>query len=344
MVKKVVLVIDRDDDLGQKAGISSPVIGKDNVVSAAVRLGTADPEDSDVNALFAAVKVYDELKNAGEDVEVVVVCGDKSVGVVSDSKIADQLDRVMMRLHPSSAIVVTDGSEDEFVLPIISSRVKIDSVHRVVVKQSRTIESTYFMIRRMLNDPKIARITLAPIGMIFLVYAIFLVLQHPEWGLGGIIFFLGIYFMVKAYGWEKNIGEFLDSVRISLVEGRLSFVFYVTSAILLIISIVNGFNASANIINPSEAVANFVFFSTWWFVLSGIFSLLAKAADAYAENRKVSKYFTMIFLLIAFGLLVWASSSYVLNPKSPNSIQQLGGAIFGAILIAAIGVFTLRRF
>lgn len=343
MVKKVVLVIDRDDDLGQKANISSPVIGKDNILAAAVRLGTSDPEDSDVNALFGAIKVYDELKNAGEDVEVVAICGDKNVGVLSDSKIAEQLDKVVMRLNPSSAVVVTDGSEDEFVMPIISSRVKIDSVHRIVVKQSRTIESTYFLIRRMLNDPKIARMTLAPLGMIFLVYSIFLILQHPEWGIGGIILFLGVYFLVKAYGWERNIEDFLNSIRTSLVEGRLSFVFYVTSAILLIISIVNGFNASVNISSPYEAVASFIFYSTWWFVLSGIFSLLARAADAYAENRKISKYFTMIFLLIAFGLLVWASASYVLAPEAPDALQKLGGAIGGAIFIAAIGVFTLRR-
>jgi len=344
MAKKVVLVIDRDDDLGQKAGISSPVIGRDNVVSAAVRLGTADPEDSDVNAMFAAIKIYDDLKEKGDDAEVVVVCGDKSVGVASDSKIAEQLDRVVLNLKPSSAIVVTDGSEDEFVLPIISSRVKIDSVQRVVVKQSRTIESTYFLIRRMLNDPKIARITLAPLGMVFLVYSIFLIMQRPEWGLGGIIFFLGIYFMVKAYGWEKNIANFLDSVHVSLVEGRVSFIFYVTSAILLIIGIVHGSNVSINIPDAAEAVSTFILYSTWWFVLSGIFTLLARAADAYAENRRVSKYFTIIFLLIAFGLIVWASAHYILNPEAPNALQNFAGSILGAILIAAIGVLTLKRF
>ncbi len=343
MVKKVVIVIDRDNDLGQKAKISSPVIGKDNIISAAVRLGTADPEDSDVNALFAAVKVYEELKNRGEDVEVVAVCGDKSVGVASDTRIAEQLDSIMVGLNPKSAVVVTDGSEDEFVLPLISSRVKIDSIHRVVVKQSKTIESTYFLIRRMLNDPKVARITLAPLGMIFLVYAIFLVLQHPEWGIGGIVFFLGIYFLVKAYGWEKNIGDFLDTIRLSLVEGRLSFVFYVTSAIMLVISLINGFNAAMGHEIYMSAVM-FVLYSTWWFVLSGLFTLLARAADAYAEGRRVNKYFTMIFLLIAFGLIVWASADYLINPQAEGALQKLAASILGAIVIAAIGAFTLRKF
>ncbi|MEM4702165.1 MAG: DUF373 family protein, partial [Archaeoglobaceae archaeon] len=86
MVKKLVLTIDRDDDLGQKTGISSPGIGRENVLQAAIRLILADPEDSDANAMFSAVKIYDELIEKGEDCEVVVVAGDKNVGKVSDNK------------------------------------------------------------------------------------------------------------------------------------------------------------------------------------------------------------------------------------------------------------------
>ncbi len=343
MVRKIVLAIDRDDDLGQKTGISSPVIGKENVIQAAVRLATADPEDSDVNTMFAAVKVYDELKRSGEDCEVVVVCGDKNVGVVSDSKIAEQLDALAASLKPESAIVVTDGSEDEFVLPVISSRFRIDSVHRVVVKQSRTIESTYFMIRRMLNDPKVAKMTLAPLGMIFLVYSIFLILQHPEWGLGGIILFLGIYFLAKAYGWDKSFEEYVASMKTSLVEGRFSFILYVTSAILLLVGLIQGVNASIVEAVAYRAAVLFIFSSVWWFVLSGIFIALAKAADAYAEGRRVSKYISIVFLLISLGFVVWGASNYILHSEAQNAIQSLAIYFGAAIFVAVIGVLPLRR-
>jgi putative membrane protein len=345
MVEKIVLVIDRDDDLGYKTSIKSPVVGRENVIEAAVRLATTDPEDSDVNTMFAAIKTYDELKQKGEDVEVVVVCGDRNVGVVSDSKIAEQLDEIDLRLKPRSTIVVTDGSEDEFVLPVISSRFKIDSIERVVVKQSRTIESTYFLIRRMLNDPKVARITLAPLGMIFLVYSIFLIFQHPEWGLGGIILFLGMYFLSKAYGWDRSFAEYMNSIRQSLLEGRFSFILYVTSGILLVVALIQGVNSAASLVyaSPHVTISTFIFASVWWFVLSGIFAALAKASDAYAEGRSTGKYFSILFLLISFGFVVWGASGYILTPDSESAMQKFAVSIIASILIALVGVVPLRR-
>ncbi|MEM2786787.1 MAG: DUF373 family protein, partial [Archaeoglobaceae archaeon] len=255
MAKKVIIAIDRDDDLGQKVGIISPVIGRENVLQSAVRLALADPEDSDANAMFSAVKIYDELIEKGEDCEVVVVAGDKNVGKVSDNKIADQLDRIMVSLNPERVIVVTDGSEDEFVMPLVYSRFKVDLLHRVVVKQSKTLESTYFMLRRMFNEPKVARVTLAPIGIIFLVYSFFLLIQHPEWGVGGIILFLGLYFISKAYGLDKILGTYAEGIRRSVSEGRLSFVFYLGAGILMLIGFAIGFNASIAQSIPHIAVA-----------------------------------------------------------------------------------------
>ncbi len=330
---KLVVVIDRDNDLGEKAGISSPVIGRNNVIDAAVRLATADPEDSDVNAMFAAVKICDEVG----DCDVVVVCGDKNVGTASDTKIAQQLDEIARLLKPESVIIVTDGSEDEFVLPLVYSRFKVDSVQRVIVKQSRTIESTYFMIRRMLNDPKVAKITLAPLGIIFLVYSISLMLQHPEWGLGGIILFLGLYFLAKAYGWDRSVEEYAAAIKYSLIEGRMSFVLYITSAIMLIVGLVQGINAAMGE-EDYRIITSFLIGSVWWFVLSGVFISLARAADAYAEGRRSAKYFSIIFLVVSCGLIVWGASRFLLV----GDVRELATTVLAALVIAAIGVYFFR--
>ncbi len=45
----LVLAIDRDNDLGRKTGIRSPVIGREANLAAAQELGLADPEESDTN-------------------------------------------------------------------------------------------------------------------------------------------------------------------------------------------------------------------------------------------------------------------------------------------------------
>ncbi|NOY10767.1 MAG: DUF373 family protein, partial [Archaeoglobi archaeon] len=139
---KLIVVIDRDDDLGRKAGVQSPVIGREECLKAANRLGIADPEDSDLNTIFGAIRIYDELREKGEDVEIVIVAGDENVGVISDSKIAEQMDFLKRTTNAESVVLVTDGSEDEFVIPIISSRFRIDGINRIIVKQSKTIEST----------------------------------------------------------------------------------------------------------------------------------------------------------------------------------------------------------
>src|SRR5271157_2112839 len=112
-MNSLVLCIDRDDDLGRKAEVKSPVIGRDANIDAAVRLGTADPEDSDTNTIFGGIKVFDELVAAGQEVEIASIAGDMKVGLTSDEKLAAQLEELISRFKPEGVVVVSDGAEDE---------------------------------------------------------------------------------------------------------------------------------------------------------------------------------------------------------------------------------------
>ena len=138
--KILVLCVDRDNDVGEKAGVETPVVGKTAVEDAAKKFALADPEDSDVNALFAALKIYEDLRKeriaqqeeSEEGAEIALIAGDRDIGVKSDTKVASQLDEVLARTGAKRAIIVTDGSEDEEILPIIQSRMRIDAVRRVI--------------------------------------------------------------------------------------------------------------------------------------------------------------------------------------------------------------------
>ena len=57
----LVICVDRDNDLGKKAGVKGPVIGREKNLEAASKLALADPTESDANSIFAAVKKYDEV-------------------------------------------------------------------------------------------------------------------------------------------------------------------------------------------------------------------------------------------------------------------------------------------
>ena len=71
MVRTLVLTVDRDNGLGVKAGIRGPVIGRKPTLTAALRLGIADPEESDTNAILGALHHHDRLvENAQGDDEI----------------------------------------------------------------------------------------------------------------------------------------------------------------------------------------------------------------------------------------------------------------------------------
>ena len=158
MVRTLVLTIDRDNDLGVKAGIRGPVVGRKSCLTAALRLGIADPEESDTNAVLGALHHHDRVAegaSASDEVQIAILTGDVRVGPRSDRAIASQLDEVIQDFQPDTALLVTDGADDEACLPIITSRGRVDTVEKVIVRQSKGIEGTYYYIVKAIEDPQL---------------------------------------------------------------------------------------------------------------------------------------------------------------------------------------------
>ena len=176
-MKTLILCVDRDDDFGQKAGSISPMVGRKDNIKAAIALALKDPEDSDVNSLFAALQEYDTRKSDDQEVEIATICGDKDVGTRSDQILAAQLESVLREAEPEGVIFISDGAEDEFIKPLISSRVKIDAVRRVIVRQQQDIESTYYIISNALKDEKVLRRIGTPIAVALFIWSFFSVLS-----------------------------------------------------------------------------------------------------------------------------------------------------------------------
>ena len=82
--KLLVICIDRDDDLGRKTGVSTPVVGRNACIEAAQRLALEDPEDADSNSIFFAVKTYEDLVSKGYEAQVITVTGVENRGVQAD--------------------------------------------------------------------------------------------------------------------------------------------------------------------------------------------------------------------------------------------------------------------
>ncbi|MCL5238891.1 MAG: DUF373 family protein [Candidatus Marsarchaeota archaeon] len=231
----LVLVVDVDNDLYRKTRIGGPLIGRVQNLNGAAQLALADPEDTDANTMFQAVKLYDELKEDGYSVSVATITGAESEGYNADREVASQIERVLDQTKSDSCIFVTDGASDERVLPIIESRIKIGSVKMVTVKQSKALESTYVAVLEKLKEPHYARIVFGIPAILFLLFAI-----SYAAGLGwqvplGLI---GLYLLVKGFGLEEVL---LGSFRgFGFSIERMSFVFYLSSLVFFIASIFIG--------------------------------------------------------------------------------------------------------
>ncbi len=206
-MKKLVIAVDIDDDLGRKAKTKGPLIGSKDIVDAATRLALADPEDPDANALFKAVKLANELKGKGEDMEVVALTGHKNLGVEASSRVAAQLDMVLQKVSADSALLVTDGAEDETVLPILESRLRLDGVDVVYVKQSKELEKTYFLILEKLRDPTYAKILFGVPAVLLILISLMYVFNIP-WPYVGIL--IGTYLIIKGFGIEERLYNFFS--------------------------------------------------------------------------------------------------------------------------------------
>ncbi len=354
----LVICIDKDDDIGVKAGVKSPVIGRAACLDAAARLGSADPEDSDTNTIFGGIQVYDQLRAEGHNVELFCLAGHRDLGIKSDRAIASQLDDILLKYPTERAVLVTDGAEDESVLPILQSRLKIESVRRVVVKQAQNLESTYYIIKQLVNDPKVAKIIFIPIGLILLIYAITVWAGHQELSLGAIALFIGGYFMYRGFGLDNLVGTFTYNLRRSFSESKLTFVTYLISLILAVMGLIWGGLAVVDPkiaqalfpLGPGSAgmfgyVALFVDYSIWWFIAALLAIVIGWIIDAYMdESDALYRYLSTPFFLVSAGLLIWGSSAYYIHMDNANFILPYVNLDFiptGLISLLNLGVMIV---
>lgn len=263
--KILVICVDRDNDIGEKASLNTPIIGREANLLAVTKLALADPEDSDINAIFEAIKIYDGLTTEeGTDVKVVLIAGDKNVGIESDTKIGQELDEVLSKLGADSAIIVSDGTGDERIIPIIQSRVKIDSVRRVIVKQIGPLGSSFYGVARLIEDRKFSRTFLPPIGLILFLLAISSLFGLSEKALGVILGFIGLYILLKGLGRENIMSDFVNTVKQSNYRGTISSVIYISAIMLILTGTFQGVAGSWSYYAKMPEVGGYILLITWY--------------------------------------------------------------------------------
>jgi Predicted membrane protein len=344
----LVICIDRDNDLGEKAKVITPVVGRGANIAAAVSLATMDPEDSDTNTIFGGIRILDELRSLGVDADIVSFAGDKNVGTISDRRIAEQLDEFLSKQEVKSAIFVSDGAEDESLIPIVQSRVKIDSVRRIIVMQSENLESTYYMIKNFLKDPKFLQTFFVPIGLALIIYAIAMARKMPDLAIVGTFFVVGVYMLLRAYSLNEKIVLAWRDLKQSFYTQKLSFITTIVALLFFIIGTADGSIGvweNINVFDGLIPIASlFVKRASLWYAASIFIALLGKIFDKMRTKEDYQNLIVEMLFALSGTLIFWSAGSYILSIAVPGNIYEFSinyfiFSIVLSILIALIGIY-----
>lgn len=333
----LVICIDRDDDLGKKAGINGPVVGRAANMDAAIALGLKDPSESDVNAIFYAIKVYGDLK-AENTVEIVTLTGDTNIGIVSDKKILAQLDEVLRTHSFKEAVLVSDGAEDEHILPRLRTKINIISTQQVIVKQSAPLESTYYVIndfiRDALSDKKTAHLFFGVPAVAMILYSIF---GMAAWRL--ILGVVGVYLLIRGFKVEHHLMNAYNIVLLAAKKRQPSFFLYILGASVSLIALFLGYDAASRASGILEETL--FFFNASIFVLFVAFAFILCARSLPLGRIALLSCVTYVMLSFASAWIIYEVTRFGIS----HGVGYGGIAysiIFSGVLVA-VSILVEKR-
>jgi len=362
-MRKLILCADRDDDIGEKTGLETPIIGREENLQAAIELGLKDPEDSDTNSIFSAISMYDDLKENGEDVEIATICGASSIGYTSDTALGEELDYVLEKTDADSAILVTDGAEDEYISPIVSSKIDISHIRTVYVKQSESVENLYYLLVKTFQEEKSKKKFLLPISLALLVYGSFRIIALlsdlfiegigalgglPGFGIGIIFFVIGAYIFTRIYELDKKALGFYDKLKEAVTSGSVWLPFTAVSILIIIGSSLQGWNVAIEEETPLEIALSFSSTVIWWWIGAVFLHELGRLIDTYIKKGRVKWSFWAIFLtLFALTFIFWGALDYIrgiVGMEEEPVFPMVAINITLGLLIGVLAGLTQRSF
>ena len=338
MVRTLVLTVDRDNDLGVKAGIRGPVIGRKATLAAALRLGLADPEESDTNAILGALHRHDKLNEeiVGDDeVQIALLTGDVRVGARSDRAIAIQLDEVIQDFQPDRAVLVTDGADDEAALPIITSRVRVDHVEKVIVRQSKGIESTYYYVVKAIEDPRWRARLLVPIAAVMIILGLGLIIPNGTKLIGAMPLIFGIWVLAKGLGWEQQLERLLGDMRAAASGSLLTSLLWALALVSLMIAAVTVIQVFYGTSAEIQEWASAILPDSSGFEVGAVNNDIA--VWVIAIDNALSWFLVAVFaLFLSLGVLRWKEGSF-----TGQSVMLLATGAVAFFVISAINEVAL---
>jgi len=300
----LVLYVDRDNDLGVKANIKTPIIGREENLKAASIFALKAPDDADINAMFAAIQTYDNLVSQGfAECEIATITGSPEGGLNADLKVQEELDKVLEYFTADSVILVSDGVDDEQVLPIIQSKVPVISVRRVIVQQSKSVEETYVLLvrylKKILETPHYRKLFLGFPGILVVSLSSLALLNLLQYASIVIAMLVGLVMCIKGFSLDEVITYYYNRFEQWWSTAPILFFAYFISLITATVGIYLSISSSIDYLSKGiNYVASI-------FLLAPSPDALLHAIDAFIASVAIILIGKSLDLWLSDGKGIW---------------------------------------
>jgi putative membrane protein len=298
--------------------------------------------------MLGALHLHDQLKESAESndaVEIAVLTGDERVGVRSDRAVSQQLEEVIEKFQPDRGMLVTDGAEDESILPLIQSRLHIDHVQKIIVRQSKGIEGTYYYIVKAIEDPKWRARLLVPLSVFLILIGLGMILPNGGVIIGLMPLLIGIYLMAKGLGAEQHLNSIMRDMRENADAAFVSSILWAGTVFCAVVSLAEGIRVYRSQMSETptpgglEIILLVLQGSLTWIVLA--FLTLALSLLVLKMNRGTFSGRTLE--VIALGIFIWTFGGAALGMalKVLDSTYSLEPAILWEDWDRVLGALVL---
>jgi putative membrane protein len=325
---------------GPELDADVPVVGEDAIEDLVTTVGIEDPEDPRVNCLLEGLRV---ARDIDEETVVAVLSGSGDT-VTYNRTVANQADELVAKYSPDSAVVVVDSTEDERLVPIIESRVSVDAIDRVVVRQARDIESTYYLLKQFLADEELRKTVLIPLGLTLLAFPVLLAaLNSVTVSVGAITTVVGLFILYKGLNIDSLLSALSASIREALYAGKVSLVTYVVAGGLALVGVFVGVLGASSL--DAEGAGDlvlameFLHDSIPWLTVGALIASAGRLLDELIREEEIgAAYINLPFVSIAVGLALRGFAAYVIQRSDVASQVVVPAMSYGPIEVEQFSV------
>jgi putative membrane protein len=325
---------------GPELDADVPVVGEDAIEDLVTTVGIEDPEDPRVNCLLEGLRVARDI----DEKTVVAVLSGSGDTVTYNRTVANQADELVAKYSPDSAVVVVDSTEDERLVPIIESRVSVDAIDRVVVRQARDIESTYYLLKQFLADEELRKTVLIPLGLTLLALPVLLAaLNSVTVSVGAITTVVGLFILYKGLNIDSLLSALSASIREALYAGKVSLVTYVVAGGLALVGVFVGVLGASSL--DAEGAGDlvlameFLHDSIPWLTVGALIASAGRLLDELIREEEIgAAYINLPFVSIAVGLALRGFAAYVIQRSDVASQVVVPAMSYGPIEVEQFSV------